>query len=105
MFVVIKYGRNKKWRPIMDEQQHHKDLIKGISEQMKPVLEKSGQALYIYLDDNHKVCNKKFADMLGYKSPKEWAKIEAPLSDIIEEDQDKVIKAYINASEKIIADS
>ncbi len=89
----------------MDEQQHHEDLIKGISEQMKPVLEKSGQALYIYLDDNHKVCNKKFADMLGYKSPKEWAKTEAPLSDIIEEDQDKVIKAYMNASEKIIADS
>jgi hypothetical protein len=43
--------------------------------------------------------------MLGYQSPKEWANTEAPLSDILEEDQDKVIKAYMNASEKIIAGS
>jgi hypothetical protein len=89
----------------MNEQQHHEDLIKGITEQMKPVLEKSGQAIYLYLDDNHKVCNKKFADMLGYKPPKEWADTEAPLSDIIEEDQKIVIKAYMNASEKMFASS
>ena len=89
----------------MDEQEHHEDLIKGITEQMKPVLEKSGQAIYLYLDDNHKVCNKKFANMLGYQSPKEWADAEAPLSDIIEADQDNVIKAYMNASEKMVASS
>ena len=86
----------------MDEQ-HHVELIKGITEQMKPVLEKSEQAIYIYLDDNHKVCNKKFADLLGYKSPKEWADAEAPLSDIVEEDQQSVINAYMNASEKMVA--
>ena len=50
----------------MDEHQHHEQLVKGIAEQMKPVLEKSEQAIYLYLDDNHKVCNKKFADLLGY---------------------------------------
>ena len=87
----------------MDEQKHHEELMKGISEQMKPVLEKSGQAIYIYLDDNHKVCNKKFADLLGYKSPKEWADAEAPLSDVVEEDQQGVIDAYMNASEKMVA--
>jgi len=87
----------------MDEHQHHEQLVKGISEQMKPVLEKSGQAIYIYLDDNHKVCNKKFADLLGYKSPKEWADAEAPLSDVVEEDQQGVIDAYMNASEKMVA--
>lgn len=89
----------------MDEQEHHEDLVKGMTEQMKPVLEKSRQGIYLYLDDNHKICNKKFADMLGYKSPKEWANTEAPLSDIMEEDQDKVIKAYMNASEKMAASS
>ena len=87
----------------MDEQQHHEELVKGITEQMKPVLEKSEQAIYIYLDDNHKVCNKKFADLLGYKSPKEWADAEAPLSDVVEEDQQSVINAYMNASEKMAA--
>lgn len=87
----------------MEEQQHHEELIKAITEQMKPVLEKSGQAIYIYLDDNHKVCNKKFADLFGYKSPKEWADAEAPLSDVVEEDQQNVVDAYMNASEKMVA--
>lgn len=87
----------------MKEQQHHEELVKGITEQMKQVLEKSEQAIYIYLDDNHKVCNKKFADLLGYTSPKEWADAEAPLSDVVEEDQQSVINAYMNASEKMVA--
>jgi len=89
----------------MDEQQHHEELVKGITEQMKPVLQNSGQARYIYLDDTHKVCNKKFADLLGYKSAKEWADAEAPLSDVVEEDQQSVITAYMNASEKMLASS
>ncbi len=87
----------------MEEQQHHEELVKGIAEQMKSVLEKSEQAVYIYLDDNHKVCNKKFADPLGYKSPKEWADTDAPLADVVEKDQQSVIDAYMNASEKMVA--
>jgi hypothetical protein len=87
----------------MDEQRHHEELVKGIAEQMKPVLEKSGQAIYLYLDDNHKVCNKKFAELLGYKSPKDWADADAPLSDVVEEDQQSVIDAYMKASEKMVA--
>jgi hypothetical protein len=87
----------------MNEQEHHEELINGITKEMKPVLDKSGQAVYIYLDDNHKVCNKKFAELFGYDSPKEWADAEAPLSDVIEEDQQGVIDAYMNASEKLVA--
>ena len=87
----------------MTEQDHHAELIKGVAEQMKPVLEASGQGVYVYLDDIHKVCNKKFAAMLGYSSPKAWAETEAPLSDIMENDQDTVIKAYMDASEKMLA--
>ena len=70
---------------------------------MKILLKESEQAIYVYFDDAHKVCNKKFVDLLGYKSPKAWADTEAPLSDIVEDDQQKVIDAYMNASEKGIA--
>ena len=87
----------------MDDQQHHEELIKGVSQEQKLILNKSPQAIYIYLDDNHKVCNKKFAELLGYKSPAEWAKMDAPLADVVEKDQQKVIDAYMNASEKLIA--
>jgi hypothetical protein len=85
--------------------EHHEELVAGVAKQMKPVLENSGQAIYIYLDDEHKVCNKRFADLLGYKSPKEWADAEAPLSDVVEEDQTSVIEAYMGASEKLMAGS
>ena len=87
----------------MNEQQHHEELVKGIEEQMKPVLEKSKQAIYVYLDDNHKVCNKKFAAMLGYASPKVWAERDAPLADVLEQDQAAVVEAYMNASMKMTA--
>ncbi|MGD1118045.1 MAG: hypothetical protein ABR886_00980 [Dehalococcoidales bacterium] len=88
---------------MVTQEHHHEEIVKAMAAQLKPVLEKSGQAIYIYLDDAHKVCNKKFADLLGYKSPAEWAKMEAPLSDVVEEDQDAVIDAYTNASEKMVA--
>jgi hypothetical protein len=87
----------------MDEQQHHEELIKGISKEQKLILDKSPQAIYIYFDDNHKVCNKNFAEMLGYKSAGEWAKMDAPLADVVEKDQQAVMDAYANASEKLIA--
>jgi len=89
----------------MEERQHHEELVKGISEQQKSILEKSEQAVYIYLDDTHKICNKKFADLLGYKSPREWADTEAPLADVAEEDQEMVISAYQNATERMVASS
>jgi carbohydrate-binding DOMON domain-containing protein len=82
---------------------HHQELVKGLSEQLNLILEKSDQAVYIYLDDNHKNCNKKFADLLGYESVNEWVEIDAPLADVVEADQEKVITAYVNATEKLIA--
>jgi len=87
----------------MDEQQHHQELIKGITKEYKLLLNESAQAVYIYFDDEHKVCNKKFADLLGYKSPGEWAKMDAPLSDVVEKDQQKVIDAYGKASDQLAA--
>jgi PAS domain-containing protein len=89
----------------MTQEQHHVGLIKGISEQFKSILEKSGQAIYIYLDDTHKTCNKNFATLLGYKSVREWVNMETPLDDIDESSQPAVVSAYGNATEKLIASS
>lgn len=87
----------------MEQHHHHEELVEGISKQLKPILAKSEQAIYVYLDDNHKACNKKFADLLGYKSAKEWAETDAPLADVVEKDQQTVITAYENAMEKMVA--
>lgn len=84
---------------------HHESLVKGIAKEQKELLEKSGQGIFIYLDDTHKVCNEKFAAMLGYSSAKEWAETDAPLADIAGEDQPAVMAAYENAMEKLTASS
>ena len=66
------------------EEQHHEELIQGISRQMKSILEDSQQAIYIYLDDIHKVCNEKFASLMGYGSPEEWAKVKESFEAFVE---------------------
>lgn len=85
------------------EHDQHQHLIKEVEELFKEVLEKSPQAMYIYLDDAHKTCNQKFADLLGYKSIQEWVDNEYPVDDILEEDKEKGIEAYMNASEKLMS--
>ena len=89
----------------MESERHHEELVKGISEQLGLILKKSEQAVYIYLDDTHKVCNEKFASLLGYKSAKEWADTEAPLDDVDEASQQAVISAYEKATDKLAASS
>lgn len=87
----------------MAHDKHHEHLVKELTEQLEPVFSNSPQGIYLYLDDEHKSCNKKFADMLGYKSTQEWVDNEFPISDVAEEDQEKGIQAYMNASRKLIA--
>ena len=88
---------------MVSEHGHHEELIAGITKEFKSVLDDSPQGIYIYLDDEHKVCNSKFAAMLGYGSAKEWDEIDAPLADVVEEDQGVVVKAYGAASEQLRA--
>ena len=47
---------------------HHEELVNGLYNQMKKILDSSEQPIFIYLDDNHKICNQRFAAFLGYKS-------------------------------------
>lgn len=81
----------------------HRKLIADLATQFGPVMEKSSQAVYLYLDDNHKVCNKTFAELFGYESPDEWAEMEAPLADVVAEDQSMVVRAYRAAVQKFKA--
>ena len=82
---------------------HHEELVKGLYEQMKPVLDKSEQPIYIYLDDNHKTCNNKFAAMLSYKSPEEWAEINGFLDIFVDEKSRETLSTtYWNAVNKMV---
>ena len=86
----------------MDQHQHHEDLIFRIAKEYKDILNGSNQGIYIYLDDTHKVCNKKFSDLLNYSSPDEWAKITTPFPDtfVKEDSQSDLVSAYANAMQE-----
>ena len=85
----------------MEHEEHHEELISEISNIYSPILDNSSQAIYIYLDDHHKVCNKKFASLLGYKSPKEWAESRSSFTDLFvdSKSQNALVSAYKNAME------
>ena len=87
----------------MAHDEHHEHLMKELTEQFEPMFSNSPQAIYLYLDDTHKICNQKFADMLGYKSIEEWVANPTPVADVDEEDRDKVIEAYGEASDNFKA--
>ena len=83
---------------------HHEELVQGLYDQLKPILEKSEQPIFIYLDDNHKACNDKFAEMLGFKSPQDWADNQGFLDIFVdEESRETLMNAYWNAMNKMVA--
>ena len=80
---------------------NHDELIRGIQKQLKPIFSGSGQGVYIYLDDLNKVCNEKFASMLGYKSAQEWGNVEEnfPSAFVATSSQKKLVSIYQDAIE------
>ena len=85
-------------------EEHHEELVKGLYDQMKPILDASEQPIFIYLDDNHKACNNKLATMLGFKSPQEWAEIPGFLEVYVEEkSRETLATAYWNSVNKMNA--
>ena len=79
----------------------HVELIQGVYEQFKEVFEESKQAIYIYYDDNHKICNQRFASLLGYKSIEELLAVNEPFIEafVKEESQEILVSTYRNAME------
>lgn len=88
----------------MDEHQDHENLIAEIAGEYAEILNGSDQAIYIYLDDNSKICNSKFAKMLGYDSSQDWTNISEPFAQTyVEEKSQKVlVSAYKDAMEKMV---
>jgi len=86
----------------MDEHQHHENLMQSVAKEYHDLLNNSEQGVYIYLDDTHKVCNKKFATLLGYQSADEWEKIDKSFPDtfVAHESQEVLVSSFLDAMEK-----
>ena len=80
----------------------HEDLFGELTTQLLPLLESSEQAIYIYFDDELKMCNEKFASLLGYTSAEEWAQMEGPFPVLFVDakSQDTLVKMTIGLRHK-----
>ncbi len=77
---------------------HHEQLVTGAADQLATIFNKSQQAIYLYMDNTHKWCNPNFSRMLGYKSPKEWSKLDVNFPEVFVASKSR--KALVNAYQK-----
>ena len=80
------------------------EIIHGVADQLRQILSSSEQAVYIYLDDIHKICNNRFAALLGYGSPDEWARVanNFPEAFVEPESREDLVVHYQKAMDKFI---
>lgn len=85
--------------------QTHHDLLEEFTLQLQPVLESSEQAIYVYFDDAEKVCNEKFASLLGYDSAEQWTQVEGSFPDLFVDasSQNILIDAFQKAMQNMTA--
>ncbi|MEK6894979.1 MAG: hypothetical protein AABX48_00495 [Nanoarchaeota archaeon] len=88
-----------------DSKEIHEEILHWVSKEFKEILDGSEQAIYIYVCDRHKLCNKRFSSMLGYNSQKEWEMKDEALSDVKDEDQELLVSAYRKVMENKIGSS
>jgi hypothetical protein len=86
---------------MVSQGQHpHAVLLEELRRELKPVLDASPQAMYVYLDNEHKICNQKYAAMLGYGSAAEWESVPDPMVNVDEGSVNTLVATYQDAVER-----
>ena len=72
------------------------NVLAKATQQLRALFEESGQAMYLYIDDHTKACNKRFAQLLGYPTPEAWAAVHTsfPSAFVAPGSQEELIAAY-----------
>ena len=78
----------------------HQVLLDALRDEFADILDNSQQAIYAYLDNEHKICNARFAALIGYPSPKEYAATPDPMVDVAENSVNPLVTAYQKAIEQ-----
>lgn len=80
------------------------EVIRAVGAQLRPVLDGSSQGMYIYLDDANKLCNQRFAAMLGYDSPADWDRPASFTEQYVDPaSQHTLVAAYRHAMQQQVA--
>lgn len=75
---------------------HHHDVLQGAKDRLEPLFEDSAQPMYVYFDDHLKFCNARFAKLLGYRDPAEWAAVveDIPRVFVADDSVDTAIRTF-----------
>ncbi len=82
----------------MEDHSNHKEIINEAFESLKLLFEESPQAIYLYLDDEYKICNENFAQLLGYESNEEWNNVKGQFTSafVDDESQEDLVNSFQN---------
>ncbi|MDI6717208.1 MAG: PAS domain S-box protein [Actinomycetota bacterium] len=83
-----------------EELLRYKKALKSLTEQLSPIFDGSIEGVFIYLDSEHKSCNKRLADMFGY-TPLQWSELYPFEHFFTEKSKDEIMVSYY---ERIIAE-
>jgi PAS domain-containing protein len=64
----------------------HEVASKELAEHLQPLFDASPDGMYVWLDEEHWVCNQRFADLLGNDSPDELNDTPSFLQRMVHED-------------------
>jgi PAS domain S-box-containing protein len=64
----------------------HEVATKELAEHLQPLFDASPDGVYVWLDEEHWICNRRFADLLGFDSPDELNDTSHFLQRMVHED-------------------
>ena len=68
----------------------HEDATRELAEHLRPVFDASPDGVYVWLDEEHWICNERFAELLGYGSAEELNDTPHLLQRWVHEDDQEV---------------
>ena len=78
----------------MAQEHEHVKFLKELSEQFQPLFKNSGEGIYLYIDEVHKICNDRLAKMFGL-TVKEWETLEGFVNQhVAEADVEMFVNNY-----------
>ena len=88
--------------PVTNDHDGHTAGLRALAADLHTMADESGQAMYIFLDDRNKWCNQRFATLLGYASPQEWAAVAASFTSafVDPKSQSTIVSTYQDAMEQ-----
>ena len=63
----------------------HREVMRELTEQFRPIMEQSPDGVYLWIDEAHKTCNERLANLFGF-TVEEWCTTQPFLENYVAEE-------------------